>query len=210
MSTEKPVTSSTAANTVTATRKRGRPRRSTAPPRAAASVEAKRRAAAILEVLAGSRRPSEAATALGVTVPRYYMLEEQALRGLVAACEPRSLAGPRPETRLAQLEKQLRERERECARQQALVRAAQRTVGLAPPPKPVSTTAKTAGNAGKQGKSRRKRKPTVRALKAARVLQANSSGSDERVGLQPESAAVDSLCRMADAGTESASSKDAS
>jgi hypothetical protein len=208
MSGEKssPSTSTSASASTSVMKRRGRPPQ----PRAAASLEAKRRAAVILEVLAGSRRPSEAAAALGVTVPRYYFLEEQALAGLLAACEPRTLQGPRPETRLAQLEKQLRERERECARQQALVRAAQRTVGLAPPPKPVSTTAKTAGNAGKQGKSRRKRKPTVRALKAARVLQANSSGSDERVGLQPESAAVDSLCRMADAGTESASSKDAS
>jgi hypothetical protein len=143
----------------------------------------------ILEVLAGSRRPSEAAAALGVTVPRYYLLEEQALHGLVAACEPRTLQGPRPETRLAQLEKQLRERERECARQQALVRAAQRTVGLAAPPAVQSTAGgKPAPHTAKNGQHGRKRRPTVRALKAAAALAANSSGSDESVALQPSSA----------------------
>jgi hypothetical protein len=154
-------------------------------PGGAASLEAKRRAAAILEVLAGLRRPSEAAAALGVSLPRYYLLEQQALRGLVAACEPRAPGGPRLETRLAQLEQQLRERERECARQQALVRAAQRTVGLALPAavKP-ATRGQTASKTAKQGKSRRRR-PTVRALKAAGALRANSSGSDASGGLQP-------------------------
>lgn len=190
MSAEKsPVstTTSTAATTppVSAARRRGRPAGSTSGSlRPTASLEAKRRAAAILEVLGGSRRPSEAAAALGVTVPRYYFLEEQALSGLVAACEPRTLSGPRPETRLAQLEKQLRERERECARQQALVRAAQRTVGLPPPP--AKPAAKTAGNTAKTGTSRRRRQPTVRALKAASHLRANSSGSDASVALQPQ------------------------
>jgi hypothetical protein len=48
------------------------------------SVEAHRRAAVILEVLAGVRGPSEAATALGVTVSHYYVLERKALAGLVA------------------------------------------------------------------------------------------------------------------------------
>jgi hypothetical protein len=143
--------------------------------RATASLEAKRRAAVILEVLGGLRRPSEAAAALGVTVPRYYFLEEQALAGLVAACEPRTAQGPRPETRLAQLEKQLAQAQRESARQQALVRAAQRTVGLAAPAKP-ATSGKTAANGAKTGKSRRHRRPTVRALRAARALGDDSSG----------------------------------
>ena len=189
MSAEKSSLATTSsASAASAVKRRGRPPGSCARPRAAASLEAKRRAAAILEVLAGSRRPSEAATALGVTVPRYYLLEERALRGLVAACEPRNTSGPRLETRLAQLEKQLAERERECARQQALVRAAQRTVGLAAAPaaKPPAG-GKTAPNAAKNGKRSRRRKPTVRALKAAGQLRANSSGSDAAEALQPQS-----------------------
>ena len=51
--------------------------------------DARRLAAAILEVLAGARTPTEAAQALGLSLPRYYQLESRALRGLVATCEPR-------------------------------------------------------------------------------------------------------------------------
>lgn len=187
MSGEKtsPAPAASTASGGSAVKRRGRPAHASPPPRAAASLEAKRRAAAILEVLAGSRRPSEAAAALGVTVPRYYFLEEQALRGLVAACEPRINSGPRVETRLAQLEKQLALAQRECARQQALVRAAQRTVGLAAPPAKPAASGKTAANAAKSGRRSRRRRPTVRALKAAGQLRANSSGSDAAEALQP-------------------------
>lgn len=52
------------------------------------SAEARKRAAAILEVLGGVLRPSQAASALGVGLPRYYMLERRALEGLVQGCEP--------------------------------------------------------------------------------------------------------------------------
>src|SRR5262245_4199403 len=52
-------------------------------------AQAKRLAAAILEVLAGARTPTEAAATLQLSVPRYYQLETQALRGLLEACEPR-------------------------------------------------------------------------------------------------------------------------
>lgn len=47
----------------------------TAPlPRGGASEQARRQAAAILEVLAGVRRPGEAAQVLGTSLPRYYQL----------------------------------------------------------------------------------------------------------------------------------------
>jgi hypothetical protein len=132
-------------------------------PLAERSREAKQRAAAILEVLAGARTPLEAAQALGVSLPRYYLLEEKALAGLVAACEPPP-RGPGVDSarRLAALEQECQRWRRECARQQALVRAAQRTIGLAaPPPAPAK---------GKGGK-RRPRRPVARALQAAARLQ---------------------------------------
>ena len=44
-------------------------------------VEAKRLAAVILEVLAGVRTPTGAATAPGIRLPRYYLWEERAIRG---------------------------------------------------------------------------------------------------------------------------------
>jgi hypothetical protein len=43
------------------------------------SREAQRMAAAILEVLAGVRTPTDAASALGIGVPRYYIYEQRAL-----------------------------------------------------------------------------------------------------------------------------------
>lgn len=144
--------------------------------------EANRIAVAILEVLAGLRTPTEAAQALEISVPRYYVLETRALEGMVAACEPKPLGKqPTPQTRIAALEKDLERARHECARQQALVRAAHRTVGLSLP----------AGRSGKRktepapvaGK-RRRRRPTVRALRAAKTLRENSSVPPEAKGLE--------------------------
>jgi len=132
------------------------------------SREAKQRAAAILEVLAGGRTPTQAAEALGVSLGRYYLLEDQALAALVAACEPqprgRSADGPQ---RVASLQRECERWQRECARQQALVRAAQRTIGLAAPPPP----------APKDKAKKRRRRPVVRALAAARQLREENTAA---------------------------------
>jgi hypothetical protein len=162
------------------------------------SRDANRVAAAILEVLAGVRTPTDAAQALVVSVPRYYQLEQRALEGLIAACEPRRLGRVQTsESRVSALEKEVQRWQQECARQQALVRAAQRSIGLAAPT--VKATAKT------PGKKARQRRPVVRALRAAKALRAavdgtssaNSSGTASMPELQPsagggrlESAAV--------------------
>jgi hypothetical protein len=97
----------------------------------------------VLEVLAGTRTPTEAAQALELSVPRYYQLESRALRGLLAACEP-AASGRQPslEHELAALRRDKERLERDVLRQQALVRAAQRTVGLPPPPLPKKTDKK--------------------------------------------------------------------
>jgi hypothetical protein len=145
--------------------------------------EANRLAVAILEVLAGLRTPAEAAQALQVSLPRYYVLETRALEGLVAACDPKPLGKqPSPETRLAALEKELQRARRECARQQALVRAAQRSVGLSPAAPP---TAKSPAKPDRVGRKGRVRRPAVRALRAARTLRENSSVPAATGGLQP-------------------------
>lgn len=142
-------------------------------PAAGASPQARRQAATILEVLAGVRRPAEAAHVLEISLPRYYQLEQRALAGLVAACEP-APRGPRVDLtrRIKALEREKGRLQRECDRQQALVRAAQRSLGLtlpsaAKPPVP----GKEAGTAGASAKRRRNRRPSVRALKAVRALQ---------------------------------------
>src|ERR1700736_3668734 len=141
--------------------RRGRGHGSAPRPQPPPSREAKQRAAAILEVLAGGRTPAEAAGALAVSLSRYYLLETRALQGLLAACEP-APRGPGPDDRraLAALRAECDRWKRECARQQALVRAAQRTIGLAAPAVPA-----------KGGRKRKAKKPVARALQAAARLQ---------------------------------------
>ena len=146
-----------------------------------ASRGARQLAAAILEVMGGARLPSDAAAALSISLPRYYLLESRALNGLVEACEPRPIGRVRSaESELADAQKEVQRVRQECARYAALVRAAQRTVGLAPPAPPKS------GDNGK-GKAHRKRKPSVRALRAVEVLKSQTSGETEAVlaGEQP-------------------------
>jgi hypothetical protein len=97
-------------------------------------AQAKQLAAAILEVLAGARTPTEAATALELSVPRYYQLEAQALRGMLEACEPKRVhRGRKGKTEVETLQEENRRLQRELTRHQALARAAQRTIGLSPP-----------------------------------------------------------------------------
>lgn len=129
--------------------------------------EANKLAIAILDVLAGARLPADAARVIGVSLPRYYQLEQRALDAIVQACEPRSKGpGANAERQRQRLERQVSRLTQECARQQALVRAAQRTIGLAPPAaaRPASAVAGTTTS------KRRQRRPSVRALRASRRL----------------------------------------
>ena len=125
------------------------------------SPQARRVAAAILEVLAGARTPTEAAAALELCVPRYYQLEAEALRGLLAACEPGRDAAATEQARLLRDNQRL---QRDLLRQQALARAAQRTIGLSAVPPPA---------AAKPGKKPRRRR-IARALSVAARLHADT------------------------------------
>ena len=123
--------------------------------------EARRRAAAILEVLAGLRTPTEAAEALSISRPHYYVLEARAVAGLVGACAVhRGGPGPSAAAEAARLRQEVARLEREVQRQQALARAAQRAVGLA---------ALAAPKPSRSG--RRRPKPVARALRAAAHLR---------------------------------------
>lgn len=146
-------------------RKPGRPKGS-GPRIDAGTRDARQIAAAILEVLGGVRLPSDAASAVGISLARYYQLESRALEGLVSACEPRPKGRQlRPESEVAHLRDKVVELEREVQRRQALLRASQRTIGL-----PEATKAKDV-----PGKKRRKRRPTVRALRAVEVLRGGTA-----------------------------------
>ena len=114
----------------------------------------------------------QAAEALAMSEARYYQVEARAVRGLLNACEPRPpgrQANPRRE--LAALTRENERLRRDLGRQQSLVRVAQRTIGLNPPPAP-KTTAKT------PGKKSRKRKPVVRALSLATRLQQEATAPE--------------------------------
>jgi hypothetical protein len=127
--------------------------------------EARQLAAAILEVLAGARTPTEAATALNLSVPRYYQLEAQALRGLLAACEPRPKGRVRTvKSEVDALKKENQRLQRELTRHQTLHRAAQRTIGLSPPKPTVP----------KNGKKPRKQR-VARALSVAERLKQDTN-----------------------------------
>ena len=129
------------------------------------SAEARRQAAAILEVLAGVRTPTEVAQQLAISLTRYYIIEGRALQGLIAACEPRPRGRVRtPASELAALRRECEQLRRQVARQQALLRVTERTVGLAAAPAPAKSD-------GAHPKKRRRRKPKARALQAAAVLQ---------------------------------------
>src|SRR5262245_21053542 len=150
------------------------PRTATPTPRGGkppASRDARQRAAVILEVLDGARTPTPAAQALGLSLPRYYQLENVAVQGLVAACEPVPKGRVHSaQTELAALRKQQQRLQRELARQQALVRLTQRTLGLAPP----ASAGKTTSRAGT--KSRKPRRPVARALRGAARLRQEADG----------------------------------
>lgn len=128
------------------------------------SPEARKTAAAILEVLAGGITPTDAAGALGVSVPRYYQIECRAIEGMIVGCEPRSKGrGRSPDRVLATLAREHERTKRELARSQALARAAQRAVGLSS----LHVQKKSDGKPGK-----RRHKPMVRALRAAERIKA--------------------------------------
>ena len=142
-----------------------------------ASREAKRLAAVLLDVLAGARTPPEAAEVLGVSLPRYYQLEDPGLTGLVAACEARPRGRQaNAETELQAVAKENARLKKELARYQALVRLTQRAVGVPPP-----AAAKAAGR-------KRKRKPTVRAMRRAERLrqEAEAGAGETTTGAGPE------------------------
>jgi hypothetical protein len=136
-------------------------------------------AALVLEVLAGLKTPTEAASVLEVSVARYYALEFRALEGLLSACRRRPRGPqPNPERELAKLKREIERLERECTRTTALLRSAERALGLprALPPKPEKA----------KGKKRRKRRPTVRALRAAKILRSEQVSVSIPEGALPQ------------------------
>lgn len=121
----------------------------------------RKQAAAVLEVLAGLRTPQQAATALGLSLPAYFHTETRALRGLILACCTQA-PGRQPTLapQLRQAQAKIAELQRQVGRYQALLRTAQRHVGLAPAAEAKSDP----------GTRRKAKKPSVRAIRAIQAL----------------------------------------
>ena len=140
----------------------------TGPGAVGGSEGARKAAAVILEVLSGVRGTAEGCEALGITPMRYYVLETRALQGLVEALEPRPKGKrPRPEDRLRELEKEKGRLERDLARTRALVRLAERTIGI-----PAGGAKSRVGVDGKK-KRRRRAERAGRAIAALRAPAAS-------------------------------------
>ena len=87
------------------------------------------------------------------------------------ANRPGSISGPKrdPEKELEQMKEELKALRKECARYEALLRSAQRAIGVRAEEKPTSRK--------KTGK--RTRRPTVRALTAIEKLERKEERSTE-------------------------------
>jgi hypothetical protein len=143
------------------------------------SPEAKRHAAVILEVLSGLRRTEDASEMLKISLPRYYILETRALQGLILALEPRSKGRQRrPEDEIAGLKKDNERLQREVSRSQALVRASQRALGIAVPPKEDDKRKLP-------GTGRRKRRASVRAVRTVRALRRGADATPTASPAEP-------------------------
>jgi hypothetical protein len=150
--------------------------------------EAKRQATAILETLAGLCRPLDASRGLGISLMKYYLLETRALQGLLTALEPLPRGrGRSPDAEISKLQHDKQRLERELVRTQALLRAAQRTIGLTAVP----VASKGSKLGGKSG-GKKQRRPTVRATRAIRAMWGERGTDPSSTESASEPAAVQS------------------
>ena len=137
------------------------------------SKRARQITVAVLETLSGELGPSEAAQSLRISLSRYYQLETRALLGMLTAVEPRS-KGPQktPQREIEALRAEKTKLEKDLRRHQALLRAAQRSVGLSPAGR------KTASLKGRVRKRRGSRGQTVLQTLRADAEAPEEGGSD--------------------------------
>ena len=131
------------------------------------SRKAKRIGIVLLEVLSGTRTTAEAMEALGISQTRYYLLETRALQGFIDALEPRTRGrGRSAEAELSELKATNKRLIDEVQRHQALIRAAQRSIGL-----PSLARARARDEEKDKSKRTRRTKPTTRAKRVVTALR---------------------------------------
>lgn len=149
----------------------------TGPSTLKASRRARQVAVAVLDALSGEVGVTEAAESLGISLSRYYQLETKALQGMLVALEPRG-RGPQmtPEKEIKTLRAEKQALEKELRRQQTLLRAAHRTVGL-------SGRRKAAGSSKRRGRPKRGcRGKTVRQTLRPPAPEEPGDGTTQRDG----------------------------
>jgi len=96
------------------------------------SKAARKQVAIILEALSGEIGTTEASEQMGVSLSRYYQLEGRALQGMLAAMEPKKRGiQMTPARQILALEAEKKLLEKDLRRHQSLLRAANRSLGLA-------------------------------------------------------------------------------
>ena len=132
------------------------------------SGPARKAVAAILEALSGEIGTSEAAELLGVSLSRYYQLEARALQGMLLAMEPKKRGIQKtPERAILGLEAEKKLLEKELRRHQSLLRAANRSLGLAK------------GGRKKASSKSKARKRGVRGKTVLKTLRAEAEGAGD-------------------------------
>ena len=118
------------------------------------SATARKAVAAILEALSGDIGTSEAAELLGISLSRYYQLEARALQGMLQAMEPKKRGIQKtPEREILGLKAEKKLLEQELRRQQSLLRAANRSLGLARPGRKQASSKGRRAKRGVRGKT---------------------------------------------------------
>jgi hypothetical protein len=150
----------------------------TGPLAIAGSDGARKAAAVILEVLSGVRGTAEACEVLSITPMRYYVLETRALQGLVGALEPRPRGKKRrPEDEVRAMRRETQRLERELMRTRALVRVAERTIGI-----PAGGAKSKTGADGKKKRRPRRAERAGRAIAALRAPAATGAEAQAKGG----------------------------
>jgi len=110
---------------------------------------------------------------LGLSLTRYYTLEERAIRGLVDACAPRRRGpGQDPEREILKLKGEVKRLESQCRRTANLLRLSQRDLGLGPSRS--TERPKTNSKNSSSGTRRRVRRGKTRALTLAEKLRSEN------------------------------------
>ena len=124
------------------------------------SVDARRAAAMMLEVMSGVRTPTEAAQVLGMSQMKYYLAESRALQGMVTALEPRPRGRrtKKSEDILAKVTQERDRLKRDLNRMTSLLRLVRKGAKLGEPEQTMKS-------------GRKRRKPVCRAEKLMKRLE---------------------------------------